>query len=376
MNQTTTGQLGSNVADPMHRALELARQAGRVSPNPAVGAVVVRDGHVAGEGYTQPPGGPHAEVVALRQADAAARGAQLYVTLEPCNHYGRTPPCTDAILDAGIAFVACAMEDPDPNVRGAGITRLRDSGVRVEVGSHEQEARDFLEDYVKHRLTGLPLVIAKFAATLDGKIATRSGDSRWISGPESRAWTHAQRARLDAIMVGVNTILVDNPQLTARPGGSEGDVHQPLRVVVDSHGRTPNTANVLTGPAHTLIATTLLSSEDWRAEMESHDAEVAVLPLVNDHVDLRALLTLLGQRGCLNALVEGGGILLGSCFDAGLVDRVEVILAPMIIGGAQAPVPVGGLGAERIAEAIHLERLTVRRLGEDILVEGLVPRRP
>lgn len=376
MNQAATGQLGSDVADPMRRALELARQAGRVSPNPAVGAVVVRDGRVVGEGYTRPPGGPHAEVVALRQAAEAARGARLYVTLEPCNHFGRTPPCTDAILDDGIAFVSCAMEDPDPNVRGTGIARLRDSGLSVEVGSHGQEASNFLEDYVKHRLTGLPLVIAKFAASLDGKIATRTGDSRWISGPESRAWTHEQRAHLDAILVGVNTILVDNPLLTARPGGVEGDAHQPLRVVVDSHGRTPVTADILTGPAHTLIATTLLSSEDWSAELESHGAEVAVLPLADDHVDLRALLTLLGQRGCLNTLVEGGGILLGSFFDAGLVDRVEVILAPMIIGGAQAPAPVGGLGAERMAEAIHLERLTVRRLGEDILIEGLVPRGP
>jgi diaminohydroxyphosphoribosylaminopyrimidine deaminase / 5-amino-6-(5-phosphoribosylamino)uracil reductase len=374
MNAPQVALPDGRLADPMLRALELAYQAGRVSPNPAVGAVVVRDGRVVGEGYTQPPGGAHAEVEALREAGAAGHGAQLYVTLEPCSFYGRTPPCTDAVLAAGIASVSCAMEDPDPHVRGAGVARLRAAGVTVELGSHEAEARDFLADYVKQRLTGLPLVIAKFAASLDGKIATRTGDSRWVSGPQSRAWAHNQRARLDAILVGVNTVLVDNPLLTARPGGEEGSAHQPLRVVVDSRGRTPSSANVLTGPARTLVATTGHSSPDWRTEMECRGAEVALLPEADGLVSLPALLELLGRRACLNALVEGGGILLGSFFDAGLVDNVQAILAPMIIGGARAPIPVAGLGAERMAGVTRLERVVVRRLGDDMLVEGIVPQ--
>ena len=366
----------------MQRALELAHTIrGRVSPNPAVGAVLVRDGRIVGEGCTQPPGGPHAEIVALRAAGEAARGARLSVTLEPCNHYGRTPPCTDAILAAGVASVDCAMEDPDPQVRGAGIARLRAEGVTVEVGSHEQEANDLLEDYVKHRLTGLPFVTVKFAASLDGKIATRSGDSRWISGPEVRAWAHEQRTRLDAIAVGANTIVVDDPMLTARPNGDEQTAQQPLRVVVDSSGRTPLTAQVLQGPARTLIATTDHSSRSWRAELERLGAEIAILPALvrqahheRDRVDLLALLQLLGERGCLNLLVEGGGILLGSFFDAGLVDRVQAILAPMIVGGAAAPTAVAGLGVERMADAIHLERVSVRGFGADMLVEGYVPK--
>lgn len=361
---------------PMQRALQLAAAArGRVSPNPAVGAVVVQGGRVVGEGQTQPPPGEHAEIVALQQAGAAARGATMWVTLEPCSHFGRTPPCVDAILAAGVARVVCSIEDPDPHVNGAGIARLRAAGVQVDVGCEAERTREHLADYIMHRRSGRPLVTAKFAASLDGKIAARSGDSRWVSGPETLIWAHEERTRLDAIAVGVNTVLVDDPQLTARPNGSESGARQPLRVVVDSRGRTPSAARVLQGPARTLIATTTRAADGWRAEMQRRGAEVALLPEQDGHVELRALVTLLGQRDCLNLLVEGGGVLLGSFFDAGLIDRVQAIIAPMIIGGRDAPTAVEGCGAERMADALRLERLRVSRLGRDVLIEGVVPRR-
>ena len=361
--------------DYMQRALALAGQAlGRVSPNPAVGAVLVRDGQVVGEGFTRPPGGPHAEVVALDQAGEAARGSTLHVNLEPCCHQGRTPPCTKAIIAAGVAEVHMAILDPDPNVSGRGRKELEAAGIAVQVGECEQEARRLNEAYIKHRTTGLPFVIAKFAASLDGRIAAASGDSRWISGPQSRQWAHEQRATMDAIMVGVNTILVDDPQLTARPGGQESE-RQPLRVVADSHGRTPASARVLQGPGHALIATSDRSEPSWRQAMKAAAAEVLVLPRDGDSLDLGALLKALAERGVLSLLVEGGGILLGSLFDQGLVDKVQAIIAPLIIGAAEAPTAVAGRGAHRLADAWRLREVTVERLGDDILIIGYPTKR-
>ena len=360
--------------DYMQRALALAGQAlGRVSPNPAVGAVLVRDGRVVGEGFTRPPGGPHAEVVALEQAGEAARGATLYVSLEPCCHQGRTPPCTDAIIAAGVAEVHMAILDPDPNVNGRGRGELAAAGIAVQVGECE-EARRLNEAYIKHRTTGLPFVIAKFAASLDGRIAAASGDSRWISGPQSLQWAHEQRTTVDAIMVGANTILVDNPQLTARPGGQESE-RQPLRVVVDSGDRTPANACVLQGPGRALIATSEGSEPSWRQALEAAGAEVLVLPGDGDSLDLGALLKALAERGVLSLLVEGGGILLGSVFDQGLVDKVQVIIAPMIIGAVEAPAAVAGRGAHRLAQAWRLRDVTVERLGDDILITGYPMKR-
>jgi diaminohydroxyphosphoribosylaminopyrimidine deaminase / 5-amino-6-(5-phosphoribosylamino)uracil reductase len=361
--------------DYMRRALALAGQAlGRVSPNPAVGAVLVRDGRAVGEGFTRPPGGPHAEVVALEEAGEAARGAALYVSLEPCCHQGRTPPCTTAIIAAGVAEVHMAIIDPDPNVSGRGRKELEAAGIAVRVGECEQEARRLNEAYIKHRTTGLPFVIAKFAASLDGRIAAASGDSRWISGPRSRQWAHEQRATLDAIMVGVNTILVDDPQLTARPGGQESE-RQPLRVVADSHGRTPASARVLQGPGRALIATSDRSEPSWRQAIEAAGAEVLVLPRDGDSLDLAALLRALAERGVLSLLVEGGGILLGSLFDQGLVDKVQAIIAPLIVGAAEAPAAVAGRGAHRLADAWRLQEVTVERLGDDILIIGYPTKR-
>jgi diaminohydroxyphosphoribosylaminopyrimidine deaminase/5-amino-6-(5-phosphoribosylamino)uracil reductase len=370
----------------MERALSLARQAlGTVSPNPAVGAVLVKAGPIVGEGFTQPVGGPHAEVAAIRQAGEAARGATLYVTLEPCCHHGRTPPCTEAILAAGVREVHLSHLDPDPHVNGRGKAELESAGVAVFVGEGEEEARRINEAYLKHRTTGLPFVIAKFATSLDGKIAATSGDSRWVSGPESRRWAHRQRTLVDAIMVGVRTVLIDDPELTARPEPCEGarqadgEPRQPLRLVVDSRGRTPASAQVLRGPAQTLVSTTDASSEAWRREMRDAGAEVVVLPTrraggpaSEERVDLGELLRHLGGRDILSLLVEGGGELLGAFFDLGLVDKVQAIVAPIIIGGQDAPTAVAGRGAYRMADALRLRDVTLERLGEDMLVTGYV----
>ncbi|MBM4416581.1 MAG: bifunctional diaminohydroxyphosphoribosylaminopyrimidine deaminase/5-amino-6-(5-phosphoribosylamino)uracil reductase RibD, partial [Chloroflexi bacterium] len=240
----------------MAQALGEAEQAfGWSSPNPAVGAVVVQAGAVVGRGRTQPPGGDHAEIGALREAGARAAGATVYVTLEPCGHQGRTPPCTHALLRAGVARVHYAIADPDSHVAGDGHRQLAAAGVAVEAGDGAAEAAELLEGYLHHRRTSLPFVVAKFASSVDGRIAASSGDSRWVSGPQARAWAHAQRARLDAILVGSGTVLLDDPQLTARPEGWSGPVHQPLRVVVDSTGRVPPAAAVLHGDAPALVAT-------------------------------------------------------------------------------------------------------------------------
>jgi diaminohydroxyphosphoribosylaminopyrimidine deaminase/5-amino-6-(5-phosphoribosylamino)uracil reductase len=361
----------SEASAPMQRALALAEQAlGNVSPNPAVGAVVVKDGRVVGEGYTQPPGGNHAEIEALRVAGEAARDSTVYVTLEPCSHYGRTPPCVDALTGAGVARVVCAIIDPDESVSGRGKAALEAAGIAVEVGDGSEAATKQLEAYIKHRRTGLPFVTVKYAASLDGRISAASGDSRWVSGPETREWAHANRTKIDAILQGASTIVIDDPQLTARPDGVEAE-RQPLRVVVDSTGRISTDRKVLQGSAKTLIATTERSSEAWRQQMQSAGAEVLVLaPDADGRVPLRALLEELGRRGVLSLLVEGGGVLHGSFFDQRLVDKVTAVLAPMIVGAANAATAVAGRGAQYMREAVRLREMTVERLGDDVLVTG------
>ncbi len=358
----------------MALALDEARRArGTTSPNPAVGAVLVRDGRVIARGYTRPPGGPHAEIVALQAAGPQARGATLYVTLEPCNVFGRTGPCTKAIIEAGVAEVHCAIIDPDPRVRGRGVADLRAAGVHVVVGERAAEAADHHADFVVHRLLGRPLVVAKFAASLDGRIAAVSGDARWVSGPAARAWVHGERAALDAIMVGSGTVLADDPLLTARPQGETAAppaVHQPLRIVVDSRGRIPATARVLGPEAPVLVATTAASPPAWRSSLAARGAEVLVLPAGADgRVDLSALLTTLGQRGVMSVLVEGGATLLGALFDAALVDKVHAVIAPLIIGGTALPA-VAGRGAGSMADAHRLQDVTVERLGDDTVITG------
>ena len=358
--------------DYMQRALELARKAlGKVSPNPAVGAVIVKDGEIVGEGYTQPPGSSHAEVVAIAEAGEAARGATMYVTLEPCCHFGRTPPCTQAIISSGIAEVHMAMLDPNPLVNGRGKAELESAGIKTYLGEHEQEAQELNEAYVKFITTKLPFVIAKFAMSLDGKIATKALDSKWISNQMSREYVHNLRGIVDAVMVGVNTVLQDDPQLTARLRKVN---RQPLRVIVDSFGRTPLTAKVFQAPGRTLLATTTdikLSVADKYAKA---GADVVPLPPKDGLVDLEKLLRVLGEREITSVLVEGGGTLLGSLFDLKLVDKVVAFIAPIIIGGREAITPVGGEGVKTIAEALKLCRVKVERFGEDVMISGYLRR--
>ncbi|MBI4321668.1 MAG: bifunctional diaminohydroxyphosphoribosylaminopyrimidine deaminase/5-amino-6-(5-phosphoribosylamino)uracil reductase RibD [Chloroflexi bacterium] len=361
----------------MRRALELARMAqGRTSPNPPVGAVVVNGGRIVGEGHTQPAGSWHAEVVALRQAGYQARGASLYVTLEPCCHHGRTPPCTKAIIEAGVATVHVATIDPNQLVDGKGLRELEAAGVEVVVGEAEADALEVVEAFATYVATGLPFFTLKWAMSLDGKIAAWSGDSKWITCEAARAYGHELRDTSDAIMVGVNTIAADNSQLTvrlaqnlrpARPSG-------PLRVVVDSTGRIPPSARVLAPDLAigTVVATTQRCGDVTRRVLEERGAEVLVLPERQGRVDLRALALALAQRGVVHVLVEGGGTLIGALLDEGLGDKIYSFVAPVIIGGRGAPGPVGGEGVERIAQAFRLRDVRVERVSDDLLVVGYI----
>jgi len=363
--------------DYMEQALSLAKLAlGQASPNPAVGAVVVKNEVVVGQGYTQPPGSWHAEILALEQAGEEANGGVMYVTLEPCCHYGRTPPCSQAIIAAGITEVHLAMIDPNPLVSSRGKSELERKGVRIYVGEHEEEAKQINEAYTKFITTGMPFVTAKFAMSLDGKIATRSGDSKWISGEEARKYVHNLRYISDAIMAGVNTVLIDNPHLTARCSGTGGTARkQPLRVIVDGKGRTPLTARVFSEPGRTLLALGKKAKQEEKTAFARVGAEVLELPSAGGLVDLEKLLKALGEEGITSVLVEGGGILLGSLFDRGFVDKIIAFIAPIIIGGEKAKTAVGGKGVDKVAEALKLERIGVEKLGEDLVVSGYVAAR-
>ncbi|MBX6377712.1 MAG: bifunctional diaminohydroxyphosphoribosylaminopyrimidine deaminase/5-amino-6-(5-phosphoribosylamino)uracil reductase RibD [Clostridia bacterium] len=356
----------------MARALRLAeRGLGRTHPNPAVGAVVVRDGRLVGEGFHARAGAPHAEVNALRAAGAAARGATVYVTLEPCDHHGRTPPCTEALLAAGVARVVVACLDPNPLVAGRGVARLRRAGVSVDVGVLADRAVELNAGFFTYITRGRPLVIAKFAMTLDGKVAAVDGRSRWITGAEARLEGHRLRDRCDAVAGGVGTALADDPLLTTRlPGGRD-----PVRVVVDSRGRLPSTAAMLRSgsPAPTWVAVTEWAPEAERRRLREAGAEVLVLPSDADRrVSVPALLKELARRGVTSLLLEGGPTLVASFFEAGVVDRVVGFVAPLVRGGADAPGPVGGRGRP-LTGAWRLEDLRcVGRTGRDLRIEARV----
>lgn len=361
----------------MEYALSLARLAlGYTSPNPAVGAVIVKDGCAVGMGYTQPAGSEHAEVIALRQAGDKAQGATMYVTLEPCCHFGRTPPCTQAIIDAGISEVHIALLDPNPLVSGRGVSRLNERGIKTHIGICQQEAYEVNEAYIKYITTGLPFVVAKFAMSLDGKIATKTGDSKWITKEEARRYVHVLRHTVDAIMVGANTVIFDNPHLTARGCGGKGGVKkaQPVRLVVDSKGRVPLNAHIFEPPGEVLLAVAAPFDSAKKEKFVEAGAEVLELPAREGLVDILELLKLLGKRGFVTILVEGGGKLLGSLFDYQLVDKVLAFISPIIIGGCEA-VSVGGNGVDNIARALRLRRVDIKSFGDDILVSGYVERR-
>ncbi len=359
--------------DYMERALSLAKLAlGQVSPNPAVGAVVVKDDVIVGQGYTQPPGSWHAEALALNQAGEQARGSVLYVTLEPCCHHGRTPPCSQAVVAAGISEVHMAMLDANPLVSGRGKDELEREGIETYVGEHETEAREINEAYIKFITTGMPFVTAKFAVSLDGKIATRSGDSKWISGEAARKQVHSLRYTNDAIMAGANTVLTDDPRLTTRCCAGKGGTarKQPLRVIVDGKGRTPLTARVFNETGKTLVAVGKTVTPEEKAAFTQVGAELLELPSEQERVDLERLLKTLGERQITSVLVEGGSILLGSLFDSGLVDKVVAFIAPVIIGGEEAKTAVGGRGVDKVVDSLKLKRVKVEMFGEDLMVSG------
>lgn len=356
---------------PLNRALTLARQAlGSTSPNPAVGAVIARDGEIVGEGYTLPPGQRHAEIGALEQAGDRAKGATLYTTLEPCCHYGRTPPCTDAIIAAGIRQVVTAAIDPNPQVAGQGIAALQAAGIEATI-SEIDGVTELYEAFAKHITTGLPFVTAKFAMSLDGKIATYSGDSQWITGPLARERVQQLRRESDAIMVGINTLLADDPLLTARDESGQPRPIQPLRIVLDSHCRTSPAARLLKEPGRTLIATSTDAPPDAAKRLQQAGAEVLHLPEDSaGMVAIDQLLAELGRRGIVSLMVEGGGITLGTLFDTALVDKVYVFIAPVIIGGRQAASPIAGHGVARMSEAWPVTQTHIQQIGPDWLITG------
>ena len=356
----------------MKRALELSREAlGLSSPNPPVGAVVVKDGRIVGEGHTLPPGQAHAEVIALRQAGGLARGAALYTTLEPCCHFGKTPPCTRDIIQAGIAQVHMAIIDPNPLVNGKGMAELEGAGLSVQLDEGGEGVREVAEAYIKFVTTGIPFVVAKFAMSLDGKIAASSGDSRWISSEEARCHAGELRQRNDAIVVGIGTVLNDDPRLTARDGDGKPREKQPLRIVVDSSARVPLDAQIFQEPGPLLVATANAVTDRTDA-LKAAGAEVISLAAEDGSVDLSALLKALGEREITSLLVEGGGALLGSFFDLGLVDKVVAFVSPVILGGKDSPSPVAGAGAATMADSIRLKRTRVDLIGEEVMMTGYV----
>lgn len=357
----------------MARALALAeRGRGLVSPNPLVGAVVARGRTVVGEGWHARFGGPHAEIVALKQAGGRARGATLYVTLEPCDHFGKTPPCTTVVLQSGVRRVVVAMKDPFPQVRGRGVSKLKKSGIRVDVGVLGDRALMLNRGFVKAQETGWPWVIVKSAMSLDGKTATASGESRWISSEASRRMVHRWRGEADAILTGRGTVERDNPQLTCREG--KAPRQQPLRVVVDSQGRLPAARNIFRTPPRTILVTARPLSRPRLALFHARGVQAWRMPSASGRVDLRKLMRRLVEEGVHTVLVEAGGEVTASLLEAGLVDELKVFIAPTIIGGRQAPTFVEGRGVVRLAQAKGLSFTNVAQSGSDVLMEAYVHR--
>jgi len=364
----------------MKHALRLAaRGQGTTSPNPMVGAVIVAKGKVVGSGYHKQAGGPHAEVFALQHAKSKSRQATLYLTLEPCCHTEkRTPPCVPDIIESGVRRVVVAMRDPNPQVAGRGIRQLKQAGIVVDVGCLKQEATKLNEIYIHWVKTGLPFVILKSGMTLDGKIATAKGESKWITGPKAREHVHQLRSRVDAIAVGVNTVLKDDPQLTARLSGSKGQAtRQPVRLIFDSRLRIPFTARVLQGIEQnpTAMVTTKEADPEKVEQLRSKWVEVLVLPQKRKQVSIRRCLQELGNMGITSVLVEGGSELNASFLREGLVNQVYLYMAPTLLGGSNAKGLIGGLSPKRLAEKNTVSNLHIQVLGDDVLIIGDVKSR-
>ncbi|HPX61415.1 MAG TPA: bifunctional diaminohydroxyphosphoribosylaminopyrimidine deaminase/5-amino-6-(5-phosphoribosylamino)uracil reductase RibD [Deltaproteobacteria bacterium] len=351
----------------MKRALKLAAKGlGKTSPNPAVGCVIVRDGLVTGEGWHMKAGAPHAEINALEKAGDTARGADVYVTLEPCCHTGKTPPCTEALINAGVRRVFAGMRDPNPKVSGKGLAALEAAGIQVVCGLMEDECHELNRPFIKHITSGFPYVTYKFAMTLDGNIATVTGQSRWISCEESRKRVHKMRAQTDAVMVGVDTILADNPELTVRHVRGRN----PLRIIVDSRLRTPESVKVLSGPlaVKTIIATTE-SNPRVHLRYTQQGATVLVCKEDNGRVSMQDMLYKLGQMGIQSILLEGGSHLAGELLQQSLVDDLVFFVAPKIIG-SNGFAPFTLMGITSMEQALKLVFTDVSRSGDDLLIHA------
>lgn len=356
----------------MHLAYNLAKKGcGGVNPNPLVGAVIVKEDKIIGEGYHEIFGGPHAEVNAFRSAKESVEGATMYVTLEPCSHYGKTPPCAQAIVDNKIARVVIGMLDPNPLVSGRGVKLLQDNGIDVESDFLSAELTQMNRVFLKYIQSKLPYVIMKTAMTLDGKIATRTGDSRWVSNEQSRARVHQLRNELMGIMVGVNTVIADDPILTTRlDNGRNG--RNPIRIVVDSKGRIPLDSKILNthAEAKTIVALTSTANQEKIRQIEALGNEVIVVAEKKGRVDLNKLMLSLGEKGIDGILLEGGATLNYAALESEIVDEVHAYIAPKIIGGQAAKTPVGGDGIEKMKDAVNLQNIRFENIADDILIIG------
>lgn len=355
----------------MQMALDLAAKAkGRSSPNPMVGAVIVKDDKVVGQGYHHQAGTPHAEVHALNEAGFLAQDATMYVTLEPCSHYGKTPPCAYAVAKSGIKEVYVAMVDPNPQVAGRGIQVLRDAGVTVNVGLLGAEAKKLNEIFIKYITTGEPFVVLKSAVSLDGKIATRTGHSQWVTGEKARLKVHELRDTYDAILVGIGTVLADNPALTTRLPDRSG--RDPVRIILDSRARIPMDAQVINenSRARTIIVTSEKAHFAKVGALRASGVEVWTLPEADGMIDIKALLKEIGRQEITSLLIEGGSRVNASFLEAGLLDKVCWFIAPKFVGGHEAPGAIGGIGIQNMNQAPWLEEIEVSTLGEDIYIEG------
>jgi len=353
--------------------LELAKKGvGKVSPNPLVGCVIVKNNRIVGQGYHEYFGGPHAEIEALRNAGPKTKGATLYINLEPCCHWGKTPPCTDAIIDAGIKQVVVSMKDPNPLVNGKGIKQLKVKGVKCKVGILEEEAKELNRAYIKFVTKKMPYVILKTAMSLDGKIATRRGESKWITSTEAREYVHSLRSQVDAVLVGINTVLKDNPTLTTHSKG-----HNPLRIILDPYLSIPRNAEVLDDQAETLlvISETITQSEQNRKKikiLENSGIKILASPEEDGKFDFREIMRQLADMNITSVLIEGGGGTNAYALEAGIVDEIMFFIAPKIIGGKNAPTPVEGEGIKTLSEALRIKDLSIEKIGEDFLLKGKI----
>ena len=361
----------------MKIALDLAKEGeGYTSPNPMVGAVIVKDGRVVGKGYHQAAGKAHAEVNALDNAGNLAKDATLYVTLEPCNHTGRTPPCTEKIVNAGIRRVVAAMADPNPEVKGGGLDYLERQGMSVTSGVCETQAKRLNEAFIKYVGSKRPFTIVKCAATLDGRIATKTGDSKWVTGEESRQFVHRLRHAVDAIMVGINTVENDDPSLTTRiaPPPKTFKPKDPIRIVLDTRLRISEKAKLLRlhSRSDTILVTGPSVSKDKKGRLEKNGVRIIEMPVKNDLIDLDRLMDHLGSLGVTSLLVEGGGRVIATALSTGIVDKIHFFFAPKILGGDDGIPICKGPGADIMNHCIAVRDMRVRRFGHDVMIEGYI----